>query len=218
MKRDESKAAATDIESVPPSGLVKTDTGSEQDIFDATEYVRQLIARMDDEKPGMLASDTIPTEPLIHGRPPRPSNPVAPVMAPTPTLTPPPTPTPTVTHAPSFEDHVKLASPRRPNQERSVDLVKLREAANLTSSNALHTSDCNDLVRRAYYQLLFATVCTALSLTFVYLSEHVFSVAHLLGCLLLIVATFTAFRYLATAKVLWQKTRALKARSELPPN
>jgi hypothetical protein len=91
-----------------------------------------------------------------------------------------------------------------------VDLQSLREAANLTTSSALHTFDCQSLIRRAYSQLALAIGSMMISLILLSMSNQVKSVAYGSSVALLAVAAIATCRYWATTRVLSEKLRPLR--------
>ena len=196
MKNDDLQALrdqADTVETVTPAGVPNKPDAVEEDCFDASEYVRQLIQRMGGD-------DTVASPP--------PSAQPVPAVRPAPAKPAPPSPPPARRMTRAEEMGVELEpkeAARRQKPEILVDLEKLREAANLTSSSDLHRSDCNSLIRRAYYHLVLSVFCMVLSLVLLGLSTGAFSKAHLSCIILLFMGANFTVRYTTTSKVLWSK-------------
>lgn len=185
---------------VPVNKLANTPVADE-DQFDADEYVKQLIARM-----GSAGTPGTPTMPITPVKPAgTPAPPPAPVR-----VAAPPERRATRAEEIGLESAIEIDPRRlRTPRESNVDLERLREAANITSTNDLHTSDCKGLVRRAYLDLLLATVCIALTGLLLSLSRGFYSLAYLASVMLLGVAALATFRFSTATKILWLKTRMI---------
>jgi hypothetical protein len=189
-----------------PPGTAVTD----EDQFDADAYVKQLIQRM--------GGNTTPAaQPVTTPSAPTPQKPTPPnASAPKPvTAVEPMVKRLTRAEEMGLAPEAVEATMRRSSPEKTVDLERLREAANLTSHHDLHRSDCNGLIYRAYYQLLLTIVCMVLSLVLVGLSKGPLSAAYFSSLALLGLSTFFAFRYTATTRVLTTKLRG-PARNPTP--
>ena len=180
---------------------------TEEDAFDAGEYVRQLIARME--------TDDGPMAPAIPSRSTE-SIPSAMAQLPPPKVTASPvTPLPLADAPRSLSEIAgENGSPIKRNGARlgdgyrhSVDLQKLREAANITTNGALHAFDCKSLVRRAYYQLAAAIGGMLISLLLLSMSDEIRSWAYESSVILLVVAAIATLRFVVTSRVLNVKLR-----------
>jgi hypothetical protein len=181
----------------------------EEEGFDASEYVRQLIARMggSDVPPSAPKPAATPT-PVVTKPAPKPNvvpaDPVSPAAAPLP-----------LADAPASLDELK-SSPagsrsRDPGSrgatEPSLDLHKLREAANIISSSALHTFECKGLMRRAYSQLSFVIVSLTTSMVLLSMSRQPRSVAYQAALVLLVTAAVATCRFWGTTRQLNEKLK-----------
>jgi hypothetical protein len=88
---------------------------------------------------------------------------------------------------------------------RPVDLAKLREAANLSTSTVLHVFECKSLIRRAYSELMIAGVSMVTCLVLITMSERVKSFAFLASVAMLGIASFATMRYAMTTRTLSDK-------------
>ena len=102
------------------------------------------------------------------------------------------------------------ASRPRQTPERSIDFAKMREAANITTSNALHTFDCKSLIRRAYSQLALSIGSMATSLVLLAMNDEVWSVAFDATVVMLVVSAVATYRYGVTTRMLAEKLRPLR--------
>lgn len=206
------------------------DKDADDDGFDANEYVRQLIARMDGED---STSATPATEPATPRSPEKPAS-----RESTRRFRDPRSPDAKATQAnqprsfvpsssasnnsasstggpggASREEQfgIRNESTPRSTQEVNVDLEKLREAVNLTTSNALRTFDCSNLLRKSFTELFTATFAIALATILATMSAAAFSLAHVFSILLLGFAAFVTFRYWRTTAVLWKHAKQNQA-------
>jgi hypothetical protein len=182
----------------------------DEERFDASEYVRQLIARMGggDDPPSAPTPVATPT-PVV-------AKPVSkPNVAPADPV--PATATPLqLADAPASLDLLTSSSTisrsRDPGSrgvpEKSVDLNKLREAANIMTSSALHTFECKGLVRRAYSQLSFVIVSLTTNLVLLSMTRQPRSVAYEAALVLLVTAAVATCRFWVTTSQLNQKSKS----------
>ncbi len=186
-----------------------TPVGSDDDGFDASEYVRQLIARMGGSEQPTVAIPS--TKPVVKehktGKKPGVSLPISSSL----------TALPLADAPASLDDLDTLNSGSngrgqrsRSAPERSVDLEKLREAANMMTSSVLHASDCQTLVRRAYTQLAVAIVGMVTSLSLLTMCDEVRSFTYSATVALLIVSGVATYRYSAITQVLHEKLKPLR--------
>jgi hypothetical protein len=182
----------------------------EEDGFDASEYVKQLIARMGSTE--VLVASASGVEMEAKARPQ--GKPQA--TAPGPAQPPPPSapsvgplPTNAIGDEPAFASSLEMDPRRARLSPRTVpvDLEKLREAANLTSSSALHESDCKDLIQRAYLNFVLAAVCLGLCLLMMVMSTHAFSAGYASSLALLAVAVTATIRFSHSVRLLRRKMR-----------
>ena len=180
-----------------------------EDDFDANEYVRDLIARMGGDEGKSLATPMHDPADVPTAAP-RPTEPIPqpptisasetdrePALSSVPESTPgiPLTPTPTE------------PTRRRPAPEMLSDLERLREAANLTTSNALRTFDCKSLMLSSYTSLATAAVTIGLCLVLMSLSQRPFSVAYWAGVVMFLFAAVATRRFVVSTGILWRHTR-----------
>lgn len=167
---------------------------AEEDQFDAQEYVRQLIVRM-----GAQPSQTAST-------------------APAKTPSPPPSPAPSATPMPRSEgprgrmpraaelgDAVSTdASTMRRAANVTVDIEKLREAVNISTSSHIQGSQYRVVNNETHVYLLFSVLGMFLCMTFLTLSRSTFSISHLASIACLILGAWSTRRFIASTATLSQ--------------
>jgi hypothetical protein len=183
----------------------------EEQCPEAMEYVSQLIARMKgaDATPDALKSAEpkralrafVPTTTKSEAQPasvalPAPATPLPTVV--------PQTPPPSSATPPQINPTNRSAR----NPEKSTDLHRLREAANLSANSILHDYEFHNTTRKAYTDLAMAVVSMATSLVLVSLSHRVVSVAY--GCALLTLAQAAC----STWRFLWRTDSLRKTASD----
>jgi hypothetical protein len=175
----------------------------EDDGVDATEYVRQLIAR---EETGAKKAPR-----------PSPAKPAASVQPSPPALAASRGNASSVTDDRTWLDELLSptgdalpdnSQPTRAKPEESIDLKELREAANMMTSCVLDEFDCRGLVERAYTQLGLAVFGMLVSLVLLTMSHRVWSLEFGATVVTLLLAAASTYRCAAITRLLVRKSRA----------
>ncbi|MCA9152493.1 MAG: hypothetical protein KDA92_24490, partial [Planctomycetales bacterium] len=188
-----------------------TQVVEEEDVFDPSEYVKDLIARMDVNK-SSTATSSAPSSNKPASAPAKESTrkvsePDASAATPVVSAgsnkvgsTPRPTRAEEIgLNQNGFIDprRARAAAPQPP-----VDLEKLREAANITSYSALDVSARHTYVGRAYGDLALALACLANALVMLSLAKGPHTIAYLASIASLIVAGAATARFTRTTREL----------------
>ncbi len=191
---------------------------SEEDQFDAQEYVRQLIVRMGGQP--KQAPKSTPTA--------APATP--PVVSPAPSS--PPTPTNASPSMPRSEgsrgrtpraaelSDAVMSDPTAPRRapNMSVDIEKLREAVNISTSSHIQGSEYRVVNNQTHVYLLCSVLGMFLCMTFLTLSHSTFSISHLASIACLIGAGWATRRFIASTATLSQlRNREIETPAESLP-
>jgi hypothetical protein len=173
----------------------------EDESFDASEYVRQLIARMGNNRSPSVTP--VPPRPVAEAKPvPAASLSASPASLP---LAAPSQSRQEIESHPTGEE--PTARRARTTGQRSVDLKKLRETANLMTNSALQAFDCKSLIRQAYSQLAVAVCSMVTGLVLLSMNNDVHSLAFRATAATLMVSAVATYRYTMTTRVLQAKLR-----------
>ena len=173
------------------------------DGMDATEYVRNLIARTKLE----VATGKAPSRPapIACGKPVQPIQPPACDVSLSNVI---------IDDVPSILERPTSAAsdpiydglpPTRTKPEEMVDFNQLREAARLTATSALDAFDCKGMIARAYTYVAIAVFALLMSLVLLTMSRYVDSPAFASSVATLILAAVATYRHAAITRTLSRK-------------
>lgn len=196
-----------------PQDAETTSIDSTEDCVEAMEYVTELIARMNRDK-GLAPAATVSTADKSIASPKTGVTPPATSLS-TPSLVMTANRDSLADANPELRAEARSDATLALTKQRKVrdlatrqeELDKLREAANLTTSRALHTFDCRGLVRRGYTLLVLSFCLIAVSLGLLIVSDGTKTAPYILAIIVTLASFVSGWRYLVVSHLLTTKQR-----------